>query len=104
MTTSIKEAKDAIQAQIDRVQIELDHLRGLVGQLMGDNVMTKICNSCQTDEELDAEEAKEIEDFLKANPKLKDELSSHNGPWNESYLSNLGSIKSTIQNLVDSFK
>lgn len=71
MTTSIKEAKDAIQAQIDRVQIELDHLRGLVGQLMGDNVMTKIYNSCQTDDELDAEEAEELEAFKGKHPEFK---------------------------------
>ena len=71
MTTSIKEAKDAIQAQIDRVQIELDHLRGLVGQLMGDNVMTKICNSCQTDDELDAEEVEELEAFKRKHPEFK---------------------------------
>ena len=71
MTTSIKEAKDTIQAQIDRVQIELDHLRGLVGQLMGDNIMTKICNSCQTDDELDAEEAEELEAFKEKHPEFK---------------------------------
>lgn len=58
----------------------------------------------QTDEELDAEEAKELEDFLKANPKLKDELSPHDGPWHESDLANLRSIKSTIQNSDGSLK
>lgn len=57
-----------------------------------------------TDEELDAEEAKELEDFLKENPKLKDALTPHNGPWHESDLANSRPIKNAVKNVVKSSK